>query len=48
MTFSLQHTDRGGTNARAGLIQTGHGQIQTPIFMPVGTVGSGKGVWSAC
>lgn len=44
MTFSLQHTDNGGTNARAGLIQTAHGPIETPIFMPVGTVGSVKGV----
>ena len=44
MTFSLQHTDKSGTNARAGLIQTGHGPIETPIFMPVGTVGSVKGV----
>ncbi|MBO4487650.1 MAG: tRNA guanosine(34) transglycosylase Tgt [Bacteroidaceae bacterium] len=44
MTFTLQHTDGSGTNARAGLIQTDHGLIQTPIFMPVGTVGSVKGV----
>ena len=44
MTFSLQHTDTGGTNARAGIIHTDHGDIQTPIFMPVGTVGSVKGV----
>ena len=33
-----------GTNARAGVLQTDHGPIQTPIFMPVGTVGSVKGV----
>jgi len=32
------------TNARAGEITTDHGKIQTPIFMPVGTVGSVKGV----
>lgn len=32
------------TNARAGEITTDHGTIQTPIFMPVGTVGSVKGV----
>ena len=31
--------------ARTGLIQTGHGTIHTPIFMPVGTVGSVKGVY---
>ena len=33
-----------GTNARAGLITTDHGQIETPIFMPVGTVGAVKAV----
>ena len=43
LTFELQHTDS-GSDARAGLITTGHGQIQTPIFMPVGTVGSVKAV----
>lgn len=43
MTFELQHTDT-LSNARAGLLTTGHGQIQTPIFMPVGTVGSVKGL----
>ncbi len=32
------------TNARAGVITTGHGDILTPIFMPVGTVGSVKAV----
>ena len=41
MTFELQHTDS-KTNARAGLITTDHGKIETPIFMPVGTVGSVK------
>ncbi len=43
MTFELQYTDK-ATNARAGLITSAHGQIQTPIFMPVGTVGSVKGL----
>lgn len=43
MTFELQHTDP-KSNARAGLLTTDHGQIQTPIFMPVGTVGSVKGL----
>ena len=33
MTFELQYTDT-KSNARAGLITTDHGQIQTPIFMP--------------
>lgn len=43
MNFILQKTAR-GTNARAGIIQTDHGEIPTPIFMPVGTVGSVKAV----
>ena len=43
MKFELQYTDS-QTNARAGLITTAHGQIETPIFMPVGTLGSVKGV----
>lgn len=43
MTFQLQHTDP-GSEARAGVIITDHGQIQTPIFMPVGTCGSVKAV----
>ncbi len=43
MTFELQHTDP-SSEARAGLITTDHGQIETPIFMPVGTCGSVKGV----
>jgi len=43
VTFSLQHTDP-ASEARAGLITTDHGQIETPIFMPVGTCGSVKGV----
>ena len=38
-----QYTDT-KSNARAGLITTDHGQIQTPIFMPVGTLGTVKGV----
>ena len=43
MRFELQHTDD-RSSARAGRILTGHGVIETPIFMPVGTVGSVKGV----
>lgn len=43
MTFELQHTDK-ASDARTGLITTVHGQIKTPIFMPVGTCGSVKGV----
>ena len=33
------------SSARCGVITTDHGQIETPIFMPVGTVGSVKGVY---
>ena len=43
MKFELQYTDP-KSNARAGLITTDHGQIETPIFMPVGTAGTVKGV----
>ncbi|MBR6686456.1 MAG: tRNA guanosine(34) transglycosylase Tgt [Paludibacteraceae bacterium] len=43
MKFDLQYTDP-KTNARAGKLTTDHGEILTPIFMPVGTVGSVKGV----
>ncbi|MGM9817974.1 MAG: tRNA guanosine(34) transglycosylase Tgt [Paludibacteraceae bacterium] len=43
MKFELQSTDT-KTNARAGLITTDHGMIETPIFMPVGTLGSVKTV----
>ena len=43
MTFDVQHNDA-ASNARAGLITTDHGQIETPIFMPVGTVASVKAV----
>ncbi|HZJ80662.1 MAG TPA: tRNA guanosine(34) transglycosylase Tgt [Dysgonamonadaceae bacterium] len=43
MKFELQHTDN-SSNARAGLITTDHGEVETPIFMPVGTVGSVKAV----
>ena len=43
MKFELQVTDK-ASDARTGIITTDHGQIKTPIFMPVGTVGSVKGV----
>lgn len=43
LQFELIHTDS-ATQARAGEMTTDHGQIQTPIFMPVGTVGSVKAV----
>lgn len=43
MNFELLSTDA-NTHARAGRITTDHGVIETPIFMPVGTVASVKGV----
>ena len=43
MKFELAVTDR-GSDARAGVITTDHGTIETPIFMPVGTVASVKGI----
>ncbi len=43
LSFQLQHTDT-DSKARAGSIITDHGEIQTPIFMPVGTAGSVKAV----
>ncbi len=41
--FDLLHTDSASA-ARAGVVHTDHGDILTPIFMPVGTVGTVKGV----
>ena len=43
MDFELKATAT-GTQARAGLITTDHGTIETPIFMPVGTLGAVKAV----
>ena len=44
MKFELQHT-LGDSRARAGLLHTDHGQVQTPIFMPVGTAAAMKGIF---
>jgi queuine tRNA-ribosyltransferase len=41
ISLEIQHTDG---KARAGVLTTPHGQVDTPIFMPVGTAGSVKGV----
>ena len=41
LSISIQHTE---SKARAGTLHTPHGQLATPVFMPVGTVGSVKGV----
>ncbi|WP_203296677.1 tRNA guanosine(34) transglycosylase Tgt [Luteirhabdus pelagi] len=43
MTFTLHATDS-ESQARAGTLQLDHGPVETPIFMPVGTVGTVKGV----
>jgi queuine tRNA-ribosyltransferase len=43
MKFDLKITDP-KSKARAGVMTTDHGEIETPIFMPVGTVGTVKGV----
>lgn len=43
MKFTVQHLDS-GSKARSGVLETDHGSINTPIFMPVGTVGTVKGV----
>lgn len=43
MHFDLIHSDS-ATKARAGVLHTDHGTIETPIFMPVGTAGTVKGV----
>ncbi len=43
MSFQLLHTDT-ATRARAGLLTLPHGEVETPIFMPVGTAGTVKAV----
>ncbi len=43
MEFKILHRDK-GSKARAGKLITDHSEIQTPIFMPVGTAGTVKGV----
>jgi len=44
MEFDLQNKDKNSA-ARAGVLHTAHGDVHTPVFMPVGTVGSVKGVF---
>lgn len=46
LKFTKQHTDP-ASKARAATIETAHGTIETPIFMPVGTVGTVKGIHQA-
>ena len=42
--FHILHRDQ-NTHARCGLFKTPHGEVETPVFMPVGTQGTVKGVW---
>ena len=44
MEFILQHKDP-SSQARAGMLRTDHGDILTPIFMPVGTAATVKGIY---
>ena len=43
ITYDLLHEDA-ATGARAGILHTPHGSFETPIFMPVGTQATVKGV----
>ena len=43
MQFEILNKDK-ATKARAGIIRTERGEIPTPIFMPVGTGGTVKGI----
>lgn len=43
MEFDVLHTDS-ASKARAGILRTDHSEIQTPVFMPVGTAGTVKGI----
>lgn len=44
MTFEVEHR-AAGSAARAGRFTTDHGTVETPVFMPVGTAASVKGVF---
>lgn len=43
MKFKISHKDK-NSKARRGIISTAHGEVETPVFMPVGTVGTVKAV----
>jgi queuine tRNA-ribosyltransferase len=43
VNFQVLHQDS-GSSARLGLLQTAHGHVETPVFMPVGTAGAVKGI----
>ena len=42
--FFTLHTEHPATGARAGTLNTAHGSVQTPVFMPVGTKATIKGI----
>ena len=42
--FKIKNCDKSGTGARTGVLSTKKGDIETPVFMPVGTAGTVKGV----
>ena len=44
LRFTIEHRDT-ASQARAGELQTDHGTIRTPIFMPVGTAAAVKGIF---
>jgi queuine tRNA-ribosyltransferase len=41
MKYSIVQSDK-GTSARLGILKTNHSEIQTPVFMPIGTQGAVK------
>jgi queuine tRNA-ribosyltransferase len=43
VSFQISHTDT-ATKARAAVLKTDHGEIKTPVFMPVGTAGTVKAI----
>jgi queuine tRNA-ribosyltransferase len=43
LSFQISNKDK-DTKARAGVLNTGHGAIETPVFMPVGTAGTVKAI----
>jgi queuine tRNA-ribosyltransferase len=46
MRFNILYSDN-GTKARTGVLETDHGSIPTPVFMPVGTAGTVKGIYQS-
>ena len=42
--YELKHVEK-DTGARYGILHTPHGDVETPMFMPVGTQATVKGIW---